>query len=156
MDLGGKGSLDKVNKEVLELKSGLQADCILGTFWQKGRDGLGAGLQSSPSFAPWSSRIHPEKEGPPSDLHKMPLGPGRALLERVWSLGSICEDALEFKRGPEGDGELWKNLKGRPETKLRSVFEKVHSGCILKDGKPGGKGTSERGPVQVRNNGGLH
>lgn len=44
MELGGRGNLDKVNKEVLELKSGLQADCVLGTFWEEGRGGLGAGL----------------------------------------------------------------------------------------------------------------
>lgn len=68
-------------------------------------------------------------------------------------MGSI--DALEFKQDPEGDGELMKDIKGRPATKIRSVFEKGHSGCIWEDGKPG-KETGDRGPVQVRNNGGLH
>lgn len=46
------------------------------------------------------------------------------------------------------------NLKGRPLTKIRSVLKKDHSGCILEDGNSGGKETSERGLVQVRNNGG--
>lgn len=61
----------------------------------------------------------------------MPFGLREALLECIWySLGHICEDALGFEQDPEGDGELMKNLKGRPVTKIRSVFEKVHSGCF--------------------------
>lgn len=85
MDLVAKGILDKVNEELLELslKSGLRADYMLVTFWKKGRDGVGAGLQSSPGFAPWSSCVHLEKEGPLSDWHKVPCGPGGALSERI-------------------------------------------------------------------------
>lgn len=83
----------------------------------------------------------------------MPRGLGVALSECIWySLGSICEDALEFEQDPEGNGELMKDLKGRPATKIRSVFEKDHSGCILEDGNSGGgkkKKTSERGLVQM-------
>lgn len=84
MDLVGKGILDKVNKQVLELdlKSGLWGDCMLVTFWKRGRNEVGAGLQSSPRFAPQSSCGHLE-EAPLCDLHKVPGGLRGALLECI-------------------------------------------------------------------------
>lgn len=135
----------------LNLKSGLWADCMLVTFCKRGRDEIGTGLQSSPGFAPWSSYIHLEKERPLYDFHKVLRGLRVAMLECIWySWESICEDTLEFEQVLKVMG----NLKSRPLTKIRSVLKKDPSGCILEDGNSGGKETSERGLVQVRNNGG--
>lgn len=50
-------------------------------------------------------------------------------------------------------------FKKQSSDKIRSVFQRDHSACLLeggfKDGKSGGKDTSERGLVQMRSNAGL-
>lgn len=124
---------------------------MLVTFCKRGRDEIGPGLQSSPGFAPWSSCIHLEKERPLYDFHKVLRGLRVAMLDGFGTLWrAYVRTLLSLNRILKVMG----NLKGRPLTKIRSVLKKDHSGCILEDGNSGGKETSERGLVQVRNNGG--
>lgn len=143
MDLVGKERLlGKVNKEVLEqiLKAGLWVRLSACDLLKERQRWGGSRAVIQPRPCPLEQRKPPGKEVVLSDLRKVPRGLGVALSECIWySLGSICEDALEFEQDPGGNGELMKDLKGRPATKIRSVFEKDHSGYILEDGNSGGK-----------------
>lgn len=63
MDLVGEGNLDKVNKEVLELKlkSGRQSDCMLGRL-EEGQRWSGSRAAVQPRLCSLE-QLHPPGEG---------------------------------------------------------------------------------------------